>query len=328
MNPYQSDDRRDPAQRPEVTIVMPAYRTAKYIAETLDAVFAQTFSNFELIIVNDGSPDTAELEVAIAPWRHRMLYVSLAKNGGASVARNVAIRHARGEYLALLDGDDIWLPTFLERCLAALRANPALDVFWTDMTLFGPPALTGKRIMALHPPRRPVEFRDILECKFQPLTSAVLVRKSAVEEIGGFDEESIRAEDFDLYVRLAWAGKNMDFLDEPLVRRRLHATANSASYTMCQDYVVRVFRKLRALPGMDTAAVDAQIAKHRAYRDLYEGQNRILAGEGREAVEPLKAANRYLRSPKLGLLTLALQIASPLAMPLAQQWAQRERPTS
>ena len=91
---------------PAVSVVIPAFRVAGYIAETLDSVLAQTCQDFEILVVNDGSPDTEALRAALAPYRERILYIEQPQ-GGPSKARNTAIAAARGDLLAFLDGDDL-----------------------------------------------------------------------------------------------------------------------------------------------------------------------------------------------------------------------------
>src|SRR5260221_785574 len=92
---------------PTVSVVIPAYNVARYISETLESVFAQTFTDYEVIVVNDGSPDTEDFEQAIAPYLNRILYLK-QENLGASVARNTGLQAARGEFIAFLDADDLW----------------------------------------------------------------------------------------------------------------------------------------------------------------------------------------------------------------------------
>src|ERR1700730_1568273 len=100
------------SETPTVSVIIPAYNTALYIVETLDSVFAQTFRDFEVILINDGSPDTDKLEQVIEPYRERIVYLK-QKNGGPSAARNAGIGWSRGEYIAFLDSDDSWLPQYL-----------------------------------------------------------------------------------------------------------------------------------------------------------------------------------------------------------------------
>src|SRR5512138_947176 len=92
-----------------VSVIMPAFRAAKYIGAALDSVIAQTFTDYEIIVVNDGSPDTVELERALKPYGSKVLYVK-QDNRGCSAARNAGIRVARGQLLAFLDADDYWEP--------------------------------------------------------------------------------------------------------------------------------------------------------------------------------------------------------------------------
>src|ERR1035438_7963147 len=97
---------------PLLSVIIPAYRAAQYIAAALDSVLAQTFKGYEIIVVNDGSPDTEELERALEPYRDRIIYL-LQENQGLSGARNNGIRAARGTYIAPLDADDVWAPEHL-----------------------------------------------------------------------------------------------------------------------------------------------------------------------------------------------------------------------
>ena len=98
--------------RPAVSVIIPAFRASRDIAEALTSVFAQTFADFEVVLVDDGSPDAAELETAIAPFRSRIHFIT-QPNQGAGAARNTAIRASTGRFLAFLDADDRWLPDFL-----------------------------------------------------------------------------------------------------------------------------------------------------------------------------------------------------------------------
>jgi glycosyltransferase involved in cell wall biosynthesis len=106
-----------------VSVIIPAYDVAPYIAETLNSVFAQTKSAFEVIVVNDGSPDTEELEEVLQPFRDRIVYLK-QENRGLFGARNTGLRAATGDLIAL-DGDDIWMPQYIERQTQFLRSHPS-----------------------------------------------------------------------------------------------------------------------------------------------------------------------------------------------------------
>src|SRR5882762_6685277 len=120
---------------PLVSIVIPAYNIAPFISETLTTVFAQTFNDFEVVIVNDGSPDTEEFERAIQPYNDRIVYLK-QENRGASAARNTGVRAARGELIAFLDADDLWSPNYLAEQLRFMREQDC-DLVCADANIFG-----------------------------------------------------------------------------------------------------------------------------------------------------------------------------------------------
>src|SRR5881227_962875 len=120
-----------PAEDTLVSVVIPAYNVGPLISETLDSVLAQHYRHFEIIVVNDGSPDTPALEAALAPYRDRITYIA-QENAGPGAARNAGIERARGELIAFLDGDDIWLPECLTEQVARANADPGLAVVHAD----------------------------------------------------------------------------------------------------------------------------------------------------------------------------------------------------
>src|SRR5438552_653435 len=118
-----------------VSVIIPAYNVAPYIAETLKSVFAQTKSAFEVIVVNDGSPDTEKLEEVLQPFRDRIVYLK-QENRGLSGARNTGIRTATGDLIALLDGDDLWMPQYIETQTEFLRSHPEYDLVYCNAVFF------------------------------------------------------------------------------------------------------------------------------------------------------------------------------------------------
>src|SRR5438445_4187602 len=120
---------------PKISVVIPAYNVAEFICETLDSVLAQKFREHEIVVVNDGSPDTERFERAIRSRLEDVVYIR-QRNAGAGAARNTAIEHARGHIIAFLDGDDVWLPDFLASQYVFLERN-GLDMAYCDASLFG-----------------------------------------------------------------------------------------------------------------------------------------------------------------------------------------------
>ncbi len=116
---------------PTVSVIMPAYNSASFIGQALDSVFAQTYSDFEVVVVNDGSPDTAKLEDVLRQYLDGIVYIK-QENRRVGGARNTGIRHARGEYLAFLDSDDSWFPDCLAVQMRAFDEDPSLDMIFAD----------------------------------------------------------------------------------------------------------------------------------------------------------------------------------------------------
>jgi glycosyltransferase involved in cell wall biosynthesis len=228
-----------------VTVVIPAFRAASYIADTLTSVFGQTCRDLEVIVVNDGSPDTPDLLRAIAPWRSRLVYIE-QENRGAGAARNAALAVARGEHVAFLDADDKWLPTFLESQLRYLREHPDCDMVYANARLTGDTPLAGRTFMDTTPSEGPVSFSSLLSQACTVLTSSVVVRRAAVEAAGRFDAALRRGQDFDLWLRLAHQGTRIEYQREPLIERVVRADGLSA------DPVTELERAMRVLNGIRT----------------------------------------------------------------------------
>ena len=120
--------------RPAVSVIIPAYRASRDIADALASVFSQTFTDFEVVVVDDGSPDAAELEAAIAPFRSRIRFIAQS-NLGAGAARNTAIRASTVRLLAFLDADDLWSPEKLARQMECFVARPELQACVTHVLM-------------------------------------------------------------------------------------------------------------------------------------------------------------------------------------------------
>ena len=226
-----------------ISVIIPAFRAAAYIHHTLSSVFEQTFTDFEVIVVNDGSPDTPELLRAVAPWQSRLVYIE-QENGGAGAARNAALAVARGEYVAFLDADDRWLPSFLESQHAYLRQHAGCDMVYANARLTGDTPLSGRTFMDTTPSDGPVSFSSLLGQRCTVLTSSVVARRALIDAVGRFDASLRRGQDFDLWLRLAHAGARIEYQRQPLVERIVRADGLSA------DAVTELERALRVLNGI------------------------------------------------------------------------------
>lgn len=237
---------------PVVSVIIPAYEAAAFIAETLDSVFAQTFSDYEVILVNDGSLDTEELELALQSYADRIRYFK-QENAGAAVARNQGLQAARGELIAFLDADDLWLPTYLEEQLKFLREHKC-DLICADALIFGDSADAGQTymewLMDAAPATGEVTFLDLVSGERSLITSGVVVRRELILEVGCFDEALRNAQDFDLWLRLARHGARLGYHRQVLLRYRCRQNSLTGDATNSVTRELRVLNKIEESYGL------------------------------------------------------------------------------
>lgn len=233
--------------RPLVSVIVPAYNAAWSIEPTLGSVCAQTYPDFELLVVDDGSTDaTAEI---VADWARRDPRVRLLRkpNGGVASARNLGLREARGAYVAPLDSDDLWLPRFLESQVAALEAAGPEAVLSFAHTVCidhdGRPLRDG-------PPEEPkTDFRNLLLRNAVANGSAALYRRDRLLETGGYDEGlhasgAQGAEDWKMVLLLAARGRVVH-VPEKLVLYRISLDSMSYKLTVMRRSVLKVIDDMR-----------------------------------------------------------------------------------
>src|ERR1700748_1775530 len=170
---------------PAVSVIIAAYNVSEFIGETLASVFAQTFDDYEVVVVNDGSEDVEELERALAPYRERIVYLS-KENGGLASARNMGLRAARGRYAAFLDAHDLWETDYLREQFEFIERE-ACDLVYTDALLFGDSAHAGRRFMEVAPSEGEVNFRSLMRGECNVIGSGVLARTEVLFDAGLFD---------------------------------------------------------------------------------------------------------------------------------------------
>lgn len=293
---------------PRVSVIVPAYNTAPYIAETLDSVFAQSMTDFEVIVVNDGSPDTPALERALLPYRDRIRYI-VQPNGGLSAARNTAIRASRAEFVALLDSDDLWERDYLRDQLQELESR-GLTVVYADATLFGDTRLAGRRFMDIHRSSGPVTIESLVLQRCNVMVS-VVARRDAVVKAGMFDASLRSSEDFDLWLRIVHAGGQIGYHRKPLVRSRVRDDSLSANgVSMCQ-HIVRVLDKAMrelTLTQQERAVMVERRREFAALLRFHEGKRAFLAGSYDEAAAALTDANQYLNRVKLTMAVVLMRM--------------------
>lgn len=207
---------------PTISIIIPAYNAAATILETLDSVFQQTFSDFEVLVINDGSTDqTLDLLQTIEDKR---LQIFDYENRGVSVARNRGISYARGEFIAFLDADDLWSPDKLELQFAALQEHPEAGVAysWNYFQYETPEKSYAETSNSF----QGNVYADLLIKNFIQNGSNPLIRKEAIASVGLFDPTLKSCQDWDYYLRLA---QNWPFVLVPKVQVIYRQSPNSSS---------------------------------------------------------------------------------------------------
>ena len=205
--------------RPLVSIITPVFNGERYLSEAIDSALSQTYSNFELLIVNDGSSDNSQ-EIIKPYLTDKRIHYFEKTNGGVASARNYALRHAQGEYIAFLDQDDKWLPNKLTLQVNYLESHNDVGLYYakqqvvdTDGLAFSfdwPTGVTGSCL------------REVFQ-RNQITILTTLVRKSAIDEAGFFNEALSGTDDYDMWMRILLKHP-IHFDNTVLAEYRLHDT--------------------------------------------------------------------------------------------------------
>lgn len=248
--------------QPLISVIVPAYNAANYLALTLDSILGQSYPNHEVLVIDDGSTDgTAEVA---AGYGDRIRYFSQAPSGGPSRPRNLGIEQARGDLVAIFDADDVMLAGKLADAASVLQGHPEADLLFTDFAaidaegdVIRPSFLSRYRDFRdqLRPGELPQVgllggrelYRQLIHANFIG-TSSVVARRDALREAGGFDERMKNADDIDMWCRLAWHGRTFAFLDRVGHQYRIHASSLSRRDTRRKPSVIRFWEKQRRLP--------------------------------------------------------------------------------
>lgn len=241
---------------PKVSIVIPAYNAMSYLPETLENVLKQTFDDFEVIVINDGSSDETEQYVfQIKDPRIKLIY---QENQGLAGARNTGIAHAEGEYITFLDADDLWEPTKLEKQVQVLEENPEVGLVYTWVVLINEKGESTGRVFKNYAEGNVWEKlteHNIIECG-----SVAMVRRHCFETCGVFDR-NLRSfvEDWDMWLRIA-NHYSFKVIKEPLVYYRQHSTSASRNWEAMEQSFQLVIEK-----AFDSVPPELQYLKNRSY---------------------------------------------------------------
>ena len=284
----------DSPMDPAISVIIPAYGVAKYIAEAIDSVLAQSFQQFEIVVVNDGSPDTASMDIAMAPYLadSRIRYIS-QENQGVSAARNNGIRAAKAPLIAVLDGDDTLRPDALETWLEIMRRNNQAGMAYGNAVFFGGTALDGQDWMTHFPScGSSVTYEDLITRRANSFGCSMF-RRAVLLEIGLYDESVPKAEDYDLALRIAKSGAAIENTKKVIYNYRLRPESLTHSVDI-RVWRIRVLEKHRNRPDLkpsEAAAIAGELRYQHAALALEDSKIALRSGDYALARAKFREAN-------------------------------------
>lgn len=247
-----------PVDQPLVSVIIPTYNRADFIGETIQSVLNQTYRNWELLVIDDGSADDSEAVVA-GFADDRIFYYKLDHTGYIGKVKNYGIKMSRGEYIAFLDSDDLWRPDKLELQLTLLNRYPEAGFIISNGEQFGPGAIQLPEKEELYVGS--LFLPQLADNRFCVLTPSLVFRKSAIDEVGLLDETIKTTRDIHFFYRMSYRFTGI-FTNERLVRIRKHDrnTSTAAAVQSHHNYLAmieefrhknmiseRLFRHLRSI---------------------------------------------------------------------------------
>jgi glycosyltransferase involved in cell wall biosynthesis len=206
---------------PKVSVVIPAFNSARYIREAIESVFDQDYCDYEIIVIDDGSTDST---LNIVKSYSSRINILTQDHKGPGAARNLGVHHAQGDYIAFLDSDDIWLYDKLRTQVAVLDAEPNLSFVCSEAFVFTDD--DGVIDLWQKDPNVTESFECLLENNFIT-TLTVLMRRSCFKAVKGFDERLLNAQDYDLWLRLTMNKYKFKYICKPLAKYRRHQMNNT-----------------------------------------------------------------------------------------------------
>ena len=239
-------------QTPLVSVIIPTYNRAHMIARCLESALAQTFKDYEIIVVDDGSTDTTR-DFLLKAYGKRIRYLTHPTNEGLSAARNTGIEHAQGTYIAVLDDDDVWLPDKLALQVELMQANPDVVLAYCGTLKVD---CQGELLEEVKPEMRGQIFAEMLNrnCLKGPASVAIFARE-VLGASGVFDTSLSSCADWDLWIRIARCG-TVDFVDRPLVQYVMHQSNMSSNITGMAHDTFSILNKYLPLLEQDMGSAN------------------------------------------------------------------------
>lgn len=294
---------------PRISVIIPAYNHAGYIRETVDSVVGQKYREHEIIVVNDGSPDTEQFERALKMRLEDIVYIK-QRNAGVGAAFNTGIEHARGQIIVFLDGADILQPDFLAAQYVFLERN-VYDMVYCDAALFGSHSAYRRNLMEIEPSTGEVNFDSLLDRTCNVITSGTMARKKMIVDAGMFEPERVAGHDLHLWLRMAKIGARIGYQRKPLLKHRVRREVPSTDLSPIEDeldVLDRIGRTI-GLTEVQKDKLTARIAGLEADLAIEQAKTFLEKGDYREAAVAFRVANRQRGSMKLTALTWLTRFA-------------------
>jgi glycosyltransferase involved in cell wall biosynthesis len=228
---------------PRVSVIVPTYNCASFIERAIESAFAQTYADYEIIVVDDGSTDGTD--ALLARWHGRITSLRQA-NSGLSTARNTAAGKATGEFLAYLDADDVWYPTKLDHQIAFLDAHSECGMVHSELTVIDESDRILFREWYRESKSKPASGMCIMELleNLHIQVPTVVERRAIFDRIGGFDARQRRCEDYLHWMELLLDGHAVGYIDQPLAMYRRRSGSLSRGQAAMAAGLIGVFRTL------------------------------------------------------------------------------------
>lgn len=263
---------------PTVSVIMPCWNREQYIGEAIESVLAQSYTDFELIVVDDGSTDASRERVG--SFDDPRLHLVAIEHQGISAAMNAGLVAARGRLIARLDSDDWWLPEMLETQVAVLEARPEIGLVYAKGECTDS-AGNSLEMTWGYPLRYPDQTFRSMVYNDSTCNITVVCRRECFERVGNFDESLQTSEDLDMWLRVA---RHFDFAftDQVLARIRLHGTSITGEVSTGRDEQMErrglVFQKLFATPDLppEISALEGHV-----FSNLHTSNGLLWLGHGK-----------------------------------------------
>jgi glycosyltransferase involved in cell wall biosynthesis len=309
------------ARSPRVAVIVPAYGVAHLVGEALASLLAQSFSEWECVVIDDGAPD--DVASAVAPFLTdpRIRFVA-SDNRGVATARNRAIEASTAPLIALLDGDDVLSPGYLKAAVTVLEADPSVRLFTANSRVFG--AVPIER-PCFDQPQPEGTLANVLDRSFG-VHIASTFHRADWQAVGGFDADLTLCEDFDLWVQLLILGGRAHYCDAVLSKYRVRPGSATANVGRMLLGNIEVYEKARATLPADAPEqqqIERLIGENREALAFEHAIDRVIDGDTARGLAEIKQLRGRVAGPAWSLSFAVWRLVPALARPLLR-WRRKQ----